>query len=58
VLINDHFELLQRLESNTVAKWAANVKNVQSSGIGNISMIADDLHKPIGKKFLVVERDF
>jgi len=42
-----------------MAKWRANVKNLQSSGIGNtaLSMIADDLHKTIGQKFSVVKHD-
>ena len=59
VLITDRFELLQRLECDAVAKWAANVKSMQSSGIGYtaLSMIADDLHKTIGQKFSVVKHD-
>jgi len=59
ILITDHSELLQRLECDVVGKWTANVKNVQLSGIGNtaLSMIADDSHKTIGRKFSVVKHD-
>ena len=57
VLITDRFELFHRQECDAVAKLAANVKNVQPSGIENtaLSMIANDLHKTIGQKFSVLK---
>ena len=59
VLITDQFQLLTKLDGSAVGAWALKVKNLQSSGAGNtaLSMIADDLHKSIGQKFMVMNKN-
>ena len=53
VFITDRLELLWKLESRSVGKWATNVKNVQSLGISNTALFT----KIIGQKFSVVKHD-
>ena len=59
VLITDQFQLLTKLDGSMVGAWSQKVKNLQSSGAGNtaLSMIADELHKSIGQKFSVVNKN-
>ena len=49
VLVGDQFQLLTKLEADSVAKWATKVKNLISTGASNtaLSMVSEELYRDI-----------
>ena len=59
VLVGDQFQLLTKLEADSVAKWATKVKNLISTGASNtaLSMVSEELYRDIEQKAAVLEKD-
>ena len=59
VLVGDQFQLLTKLEADSVAKWATRVKNLISTGASNtaLSMVSEELYRDIEQKAAVLEKD-